>query len=139
MRPGLFLLVAVASLQSLMPSVRTISKGTMSALDQSQEVIARSAADWTALWEKHAGRTSQLPAVDFSREIVVGVFLGTRPTAGYRVEIVRATTAKGVLVVEYVEAAPPPGALTAQVLTTPHHLAAVEKHDGEIRFQKVEK
>jgi hypothetical protein len=139
MRTGLFLLVAAASLQSLMPSVRTISKGTMSGMDQPQEVVARSAAEWTALWEKHAGRTSPPPAVDFSREIVVGIFLGTRPTAGYGVEIVRATGAKGVLIVEYVEAAPPRGALTAQVLTAPHHLAAVEKHDGEIRFRRVEK
>ena len=80
-----------------------------------------------------------MPAVDFSREMVVAVFLGSRPTAGYGVEIVRAVGNSGTLVVEYVETAPSRDAITAQVLTAPYHLAAIPKHDGEVRFQKVVK
>jgi PrcB C-terminal len=134
-----FLLAAL--LQSTapgIPALRTVGKGPMSAIDQPRQVTVRSAAEWTALWKQN-GASSPLPSVDFSREMVVGVFLGTRPTAGYGVEIVRAVGNSSTLVVDYVETVPSPNALTAQVLTAPYHLAAVPKHDGEITFRKVDR
>jgi hypothetical protein len=98
----------------------------------------RSAAEWAALWKAN-GANEPVPAIDFSREMVAGVFLGTRPTGGYGVEIVRAVNASGTLVVEYIENAPPRDALSAQVLTAPYHLVAIPKHDGAVTFKKVER
>jgi len=132
------LLVLAALLQSPPPAVRTVVKGAMSGVEARREVVVRSAADWAALWKDHGVR-DPLPAVDFSREMVVGVFLGVRNTTGYGVEIVRAVGNGGVMTVQYVEASPGRDAITAQVLTAPYHLAAMPKHDGEVRFQKVEK
>ena len=54
--------------------------------------------------------------------MVVGVFLGGRPTAGYGVEIVGVREEHGALVVEYGETRPPAARITAQVLTAPYHL-----------------
>jgi hypothetical protein len=71
--------------------------------------------------------------------MVVGVFLGSRPTAGYGVEILRTIGGGGAFIVEYVETAPPPGAITAQVLTMPYHLVAVPAHAGEVTFKRIEK
>ena len=71
--------------------------------------------------------------------MVVGVFLGQRNTTGYGVEIMRAVGNGSVMNVQYVEASPGRDAIAAQVLTAPYHLAAMPKHDGEVRFQKVEK
>ena len=96
------------------------------------------AAEWGALWKEN-GAKSPLPAVDFSREMVVGVFVGTRSTAGYGVEIVRAIGNSSTLVVEYVETAPSRDTITAQVLTAPYHLAAIPKRDGTVVFKKVDK
>jgi PrcB C-terminal len=129
-----FVLLMVALLQS-QQTFRTIGKGPMSGIDASRQVVVRTAADWTTLWRLHAPGGQPMPAVDFSRETVVGVFAGTRPTSGYGVEIVRATDANGTLTVDYVETRPAPGAVTAQIVTTPYHLVAVPKHDGEVRFQ----
>jgi hypothetical protein len=120
------------------PSVRTAGKGPMSAIDSPRQVTVRSAAEWDALWKQN-GANAPLPAVDFSREMVVGVFLGTRPTAGYGVEIVRTIGNSGALIVEYVETAPPRDAFTAQILTAPYHLAVIPKRDGTITFKKVAK
>ena len=132
------LLVLAAVLQSPPPTVRTVVKGAMSGVDARREVVIRSAADWAALWKEHGAR-DPLPAVDFSREMVVGVFIGVRNTTGYGVEIVRAVGNGSVTTVQFVEASPGRDAITAQVLTAPYHLAAMPKHDGEVRFQKVEK
>lgn len=138
MRLSMLVLVLAALLQSTPPSVRTVGKGPMSAIDKARQVTVRSPAEWATLWKEN-GATAPLPAVDFSREMVVGVFLGSRPTAGYGVEIVRAVGNSGALVVEYIEAAPSRDAITAQILTAPYHLAAIPKHDGAVTFKKVDK
>jgi protease stability complex PrcB-like protein len=137
MRLSVVLLVIAAFLQA-QPPVRTVGKGPTSQIDTARQVTIRSAEEWSALWKVHGGG-GQPPAVDFSREIVVGVFLGSRPTAGYGVEIVRAVGAPTLLIVEYIEAGPPRDALLAQVLTSPYHLAAIPRHDGDVMFRKVDK
>ena len=134
----MLMLVLAALLQSTPPPVRTVGKGPMSAIDKPRQVTVRSAADWGALWKEN-GAPAPLPAVDFSREMVVGIFLGSRPTAGYGVEIVRAVGNTGSFIVEYVEMMPSRDAITAQILTSPYHLAAVPKHEGTVTFKKVDK
>ena len=134
----MFVLLLGAVLQTAPPPLRTVGKGPMSAIDQPRQVTVRSAAEWGALWKEN-GAKSPLPAVDFSREMVVGVFVGTRSTAGYGVEIVRAIGNSSTLVVEYVETAPSRGTITAQVLTAPYHLVAIPKRDGTVVFKKVDK
>lgn len=134
----MFVLLIVALLQSPQ-TFRTISKGPMSGIDGPRQIAVRTLADWTALWRSHAPSGQPMPAVDFSRETVIGVFAGTRPTSGYGVEIVRIADANGTLTVDYVETRPAPGAVTAQIVTAPYHLVAVPKHDGEVRFQRTGK
>jgi hypothetical protein len=138
MRLSMLVLVLAAVLQSTPPSVRTVAKGPMSAIETASQVTVRSPAEWAALWKEN-GAPLALPAVDFSREMVVGVFLGSRPTAGYGVEIVRAVGNSGALVVEYIETAPSRDTITAQILTAPYHLVAIPKHDGAVTFKKVDK
>ena len=138
MKLSMLVLVLAALLQSTPPAIRTVGKGPTSAIDEPRQVTVRSAAEWVALWKEH-GANAPLPAVDFSREMVVGVFSGTRPTAGYGVGILRAAGDSGALIVEYVETRPSPDSITAQILTAPYHLAAMPKHEGEVTFKKVEK
>lgn len=118
-----------------MPPVRTIERGQMSYIDAPRLVTARTSDEWSAVWRAHGG-DRQPPAVDFSKEMVVGVFLGTRRTSGYTVEIVRTREEQGALIVSYVESAPAPRAVTAQVITMPYHLVAVPRRQGEVRFEK---
>jgi hypothetical protein len=117
-------------------TMRTIDKGVESGIDSARQATARTPAEWAALWKAHAaGRP--LPAVDFSREMVIAVFMGSRPTAGYAVEIVGAELRGGTLTIAYRETTPPTGAMTAQVLVAPYHLAAVPRHQGAVAFEKV--
>ena len=78
------------------------------------------------------------PKVDFSRDMVVGVFLGTKPTAAYSVAVVSTIDASGVLIVRYRVSKPPAGAITAQVITFPYHLAAVPKSAvKDVKFETI--
>ena len=118
------------------PAMKTIEKGDHSNMDDAKQVAVKTAAAFRQLWQQHSP-DRPLPAVDFSKEMVVGVFLGSRPTAGYTLEIVSAIQANGTLVVRYREAVPSAGTMTAQVITSPFHLVTVPLFPGEVKFEKV--
>ena len=119
------------------PAMKTIDKGDQSNMDDAKQVAAKTEAAWKQLWQQHSPDRPR-PVVDFTKEMVVGVFLGSRPTAGYGLEIVSAIEMNGTLVVRYKEAAPPRGTMTAQVLTSPYHLVTVPFFPGDVKFEKVQ-
>jgi protease stability complex PrcB-like protein len=117
---------------------RTIEKGDQSNIEDARQVVVRSEAEWTRLWQQHSPDRPR-PAIDFSKETVLGVFMGSRPNAGFSTAILSATEGGGALVVRYTETKPAPGALTAQVLTFPYHLAAIPKATTtNVKFDKVD-
>ena len=116
--------------------MQTLNADMMSAIDRAEQVVARSEKEWQALWQRHAlGRPA--PAVDFSRHMVVAVFLGSRPTAGHRVQITGVRTEGATLVVQWSETRPGADQVAAQVMTSPSHIVTVPRHTGEVRFEKV--
>jgi hypothetical protein len=118
------------------PAMKTIDKGDHSNMDDAKQAAVKTAEAWKQLWQQHSP-DRPLPAVDFTKEMVVGVFMGSRPSAGYTLEIVSAIEASGTLVVRYREASPSRGTMTAQVITSPYHLVAVPFFPGEVKFEKV--
>jgi hypothetical protein len=131
------ILLLVALLQPGAAPMRTLDQGSQSGIDEARQVIVRSASEWTALWRVHSPDRAR-PDVDFSREMIVGVFMGSRPTAGFAIEIRGTRESGGVLIVQYRETLPPARAMTAQILTMPYHLVAIPTRPGEVKFEKVE-
>jgi hypothetical protein len=119
-------------------AIVTIVIDTMSQIEEPKQVAARTPAEWSTLWRQHAGDTA-LPKVDFASRTVVAVFLGTRSSAGYAVEITGTRQDKGALIVEWRERRPEPGTVSAQVITSPAHIATIPTFAGEIRFEKAER
>jgi protease stability complex PrcB-like protein len=128
--------VMLALVMTATVSFTSIAKGEVSDQETARQAVARTPAEWQALWNDHAP-AGKLPAVDFASSMVVGVFLGTQPSTGYAVEIVAVTTDGDALVVEYAERQPKRDMMAAQVLTQPFHLVAVPKHAGPVRFVRV--
>ena len=120
------------------PSTRTIDKGDQSNIDEARRVLVRTEAEWTTLWQQHHPGTPR-PAVDFSKEMVVGVFMGSRPNAGFSTTILSATAGNGALMVRYTEKVPAPGSISAQILTFPYHLVAIPKAAvTDVKFEKAD-
>jgi hypothetical protein len=119
------------------PAMKTIDKGDHSNMDDAKQAAVKTVEAWKQLWQQHSP-DRPLPAVDFTKEMVVGAFMGSRPSAGYTLEIVSAIEASGTLVVRYREASPSRGTMTAQVITSPYHLVAVPFFPGEVKFEKVQ-
>ena len=97
--------------------------------------VVRTADDWRELWQKHAAPVipaPDVPAVDFTRDMVLCVTIGSRPTYGYGVEIVRiAPVDDGRFRVEIAERTPAPSSITSQVVTQPYHMVVTRKRAGE--------
>ena len=131
----LLLMLGLMSIQTNPPAVTTIVNAQMSNVERPQQSVARTQAEWAALWKQHAG-DKPLPKVDFDKSTVVAVFLGSRMSAGFSVAIVGTHADGDALVVEFEEKRPGRDSITAQVITTPAAIAAIPKFAGEIRFEK---
>jgi hypothetical protein len=119
------------------PPLRTIDAGAMSRIEDPRFVTVHDQATWSALWRTHAPDKA-LPTVDWSKEMVAGVFLGTRMTAGYRVNIVGYREEGARVVAGYREVVPARDAISAQVLTSPYAIAALPRRAGDVVFEKVD-
>ena len=126
-------MVAVLALQGVSP-LRVLDKGDQSNVDDGRQVAVRTTAEWNTLWRQHSPDRDQ-PRVDFGRDMVLGVFLGSRTTAGFSVEIVSALLEQGILVVRFRETRPQSDRILAQVITSPYHLVAVPRHTGDVKFE----
>jgi hypothetical protein len=120
------------------PNTRTIEKGDQSNIEDAKQVLVRTDGELRQLWQQHSPNRP-MPKVDFSREMVVGVFVGSRPNAGFSTAVVSATAANGALIVRYSETRPPADSVSAQILTFPYHIVAIPKADvKDVKFEKVQ-
>ena len=132
----LAIVLATAAFQG--GGVEIIATDTMSNVDEPGQGVAFTQAEWAALWRKHAG-DKPLPKVDLTTRNVVAIFLGSRPTAGYEMEILGTTREGETITVEWAEVRPKERLLLAQVLTSPALIASIPKAAGTttIAFKKV--
>ncbi|MGE0708456.1 MAG: protease complex subunit PrcB family protein [Planctomycetota bacterium] len=112
------------------PTFRALEQGSSSQIGQAGVRVARDAAELTALWNAHTGGGVGAPAqptVDWTKEIVVAVFMGRQPTGGYAIELARLEGRGQDLHAPLLRTRPAPGAIVTQVITSPFQLVAVER------------
>ena len=132
------LILSFAMQASPSPTVQTVATDMMSQVDMPKQAVARTAEEWAALWKLHNG-DRPAPKVDLAARTVVAVFLGSRMSAGFAAEIAGTRQQGSVLIVEWRERKPERGMVSAQVITSPAHIATIPKFAGEIRFEQVDK
>jgi len=127
-------------------TLRTLASGMRTELVGQAQRVARTQAEWNLLWAQHAGIGKTPPTVDFSRDMVVGVFLGftgmpTNPTTdtGIKVSCVKANSSRVLVSWERVpnvpySACPPPGQRGPCVSASAFHFVAVERHTLNVQF-----
>jgi VWFA-related protein len=117
----------------LEPAVVPVVKGPLSAAREPREVVARSAEEWEALWSLLPMKRAA-PVVTFDNTMIVAVFLGERPTAGFQPEVIDQRLEGDTLIVEWRERVPDPG--NPPMVTTPFVVVGVPMHRGPVRFEK---
>jgi len=127
---------AIVLAQATDVNLTNVARGPSSAIDRPMEVVVRSAAAWEQLWTSH-GATAPIPPIDFQHDMAAAVFLGTRNTGGFSVEILRARREGAAIVVEYVERRPRGDAIVPQVITAPFHIVRLASHTGPVEFRRL--
>jgi len=107
-----------------LPVQSLYSSGQCIGLERPTEVWIADVQTWRSWHERITSArlpAPPTPAEDFSREGVLVLAMGSRSTAGYGLSLAEgsATVRDGVLTVRVDWGEPPPGALLAQVMTSP--------------------
>ncbi len=121
---------------------QTVAQGSASGIRTFRVAVVFDDAAWQALWLQHAG-TGPAPAVDFSAEMVIGVWLGDRPTSGYRGEVLSLASAQiigapGVgpgVMATLRESEPGYNCVVSQVVTQPFHIVRTARTSGGVMVE----
>jgi hypothetical protein len=142
LRAGSFLaaLLGMIAAAGAAEAARSLAEGPYSGIMKAQRRLVKTEAEWTKLWQEHqsnrVGADTKPPKVDWSKEMVLAVFLGSRPSGGYGVKVVEIAPEKGRLAVKLVERKPDPGMMSAAVITSPFHIVAVKKSSLPVAWKQ---
>jgi len=115
------------------PFGREVYSGTNSKMAPSMKVVFKN----NLIWKNAPGILEDNPwleKVDFTRQMVVLVNAGEKPTSGYSAKINSITIQETKIVVLYSETAPEKGAITAQVITSPYSIAVIPISSKPVEF-----
>ena len=97
--------------------------------------VIRDAATLRQVWAQVYQGRREAPSIDFSKEMLVIVALGEKPTAGYGVNITGISRSdRNALVVNVTAFAPAADCVTAAVRTYPVAVSRLRAFDGAVRF-----
>lgn len=113
---------------------KTLSKVSNSLILKKRYVVARDAESFRQLWAQHTGRLDTLPHVNFDQFMVLGVFMGEKPTGGFGVTIEEVALQNGKLKVKVQETLPDPNSLTIQMLTAPAQVILLPRTEAVLEI-----
>ena len=102
--------------------VEALAEGALSQVEEPFVAVIADSAAYAELRAASRVELPDLPADSFRSRAVVAVFLGNRPTPGYKAVVRAAPSSDGF---EVIEESPPRDAVLAQVLTAPFVVASV--------------
>jgi len=92
---------------------------------------------WEDLWSKMIARVSPappVPAVDFTKNVLLVAASGTQVTGGYSMVITDATESSGSITVNVTASTPGSSCVVSQGLSSPVDLATIPLRDGMVSF-----
>jgi hypothetical protein len=111
-------------------------KGNDTSITHSGQIVIRNDHQWVQFWAEHHPH-EPAPDVDFTKNSVIGVFLGSRPADAFAAMITSIRTLPESVVVEYRELVPPPGTVAIDVTVYPYHLKVIPKTTLPVKFTKL--
>jgi hypothetical protein len=117
-------------------------RGSQCGIVQPHQLVFRNPASWKLFWEKamapYSERLKQVPMIDFSKDMVVGVFLGEKPIPYYEIQILSTKfenrAAERVLVVRYRSINKMQGVFTPPFAIQPFNLKRMPLTRGPVTF-----
>jgi len=99
-------------------------QGNDTAVTHVGQIVVHNDHQWIRFWSEHHPDEAA-PDVDFTRNMVIGVFAGPRPAEQFTIHILDVRTLPGQLVVDYRERLPPVGTFAVNVTVYPYDLKVI--------------
>jgi hypothetical protein len=103
--------------------IRRIGQWSHTGIREARRVVIQDANAWAEFWSELG--VGNRPAVDFTRDVVIAVAAGERPSGGYGIAITQVTHRNADLTAEVLETVPGPNCLSASALTQPVDVVVV--------------
>jgi hypothetical protein len=103
--------------------IRRIGQWTRTGIAEARRLVIRDANGWAQFWAELG--TGERPDVDFTKDLVIAVAAGQRPSGGYEIAIESVNRVDGELSVSVVERSPSPNCVTTASLTQPVDVVVV--------------
>ena len=121
-----------------------IHEGSYSAISDKRELIIYNEKEYQALMNdvyKNLDQMPKIPVVDFKKNSLVAVFIGSRSSGGYLVKIDSIIEASIYLVVSITETTPGKNCIVTDALTAPYVIVKIPKIEkkAEFKTKKTEK
>lgn len=135
-----FLLCAVLpTVVSVSVPFQTIEKGQYSAIEYALTAVYHTRKDFEVFWGRHNSNSyprTNAPDVDFSSQMVAVVFIGTKRSGGYNVEVISVDEDEEIdeLVVNVIMREPSPDDMVTMALTQPYHIISLEASEKNVAF-----
>jgi hypothetical protein len=97
--------------------IRRIGQWTRTGIGEARRLVIRNANAWADFWAELG--VGDRPEVDFTRDIVVAVAAGQRPTGGHEIAVQQVSRDNAALTVEVLETSPGPNCTTSTSQTQP--------------------
>lgn len=113
------------------PAIDRLGPWYYTGIEDTRRAVVTSPDAWDAAWRElfaHQTPQPEVPPVDFGRDMVVLVAMGTRSSGGYDITVDDVTGTDGVIRVRVTETSPGTGCGVTLALTQP--AAAVIVHDA---------
>jgi hypothetical protein len=104
--------------------IRRIGQWTHTGIREARRTVIQDANAWAAFWSELG--VGDRPAVDFSRDVVIAVAAGERPSGGHEIAVTKVTQRDGELRAEVTETAPGPNCLSTSALSQPVDVVVVQ-------------
>ncbi len=109
-----------------------VTYGTYSAIEEENQQIIQTTADWEELWQAiHANTTPQpeIISVDFSTQMLIACFRGHCSSGGHGIGLEKISFDQGLLTTKMVYTAPGANCISTMALTQPYLIVAIDKVD----------
>jgi hypothetical protein len=124
--------------------ITRITQPGFSGFDTPQRLVIRTQADWQTAWETLWRPTRPgppptpppIPSIDFSRDVVIIVAAGAKPTSGYFISVDSVTATRRQATVTVKSYSPGNACQLLEVITQPVEVVAIQARD-EIQFREL--
>ncbi|MBI3712487.1 MAG: hypothetical protein HY253_05920 [Burkholderiales bacterium] len=113
-----------------------LATGQDSRIQQQRQLVIRDQQTWGSLWNEHTPMNA--PAIDFSKQMVVALFLGQRANACFAIDDVAIWRSNGVTRVSHHDSSPAPGTICAMAISSPYMFLTIPRNDDQFEFNSVQ-